>query len=147
MKGKRIDVITLTQNFNKFRMEHQSKTYTREEMVKELGKIGMNSAIAAMFMAKFVPSERVGKGKLYSMPAEPIHKSQIQGVYDAYNNGRRSLNLGKKESIKQLTDEEAAMKLLQEKGYQVRKVVGFNLEKFKAENPVLYKKYLKYEVV
>lgn len=142
------DLITLTQNFNKFRMEHQSKTYTREEMVKELGKIGMNSAIAAMFMIKFIPSERIGnKGKLYSFPADPIHKSQIQGIYDAYNNRRRSLNLGKKESTKQLTDEEAAMKLLQEKGYQVRRVVGFNLEKFKAENPVLYKKYLKYEVI
>lgn len=143
----KVDLINLTQNFNKFRMEHQSKTYTREEMVKELGKIGMNSAIAAMFMIKFIPSERVGKGKLYSFPTEPIHKSQIQGIYDAYNNGRRSLKLDKKEANRQLTDEEAAMKLLQEKGYQVRRVVGFNLEKFKAENPVLYKKYLKYEVV
>lgn len=147
MKGKRIDIIDLTQRFNKFRMEHQSKTYTREELLKEFNKLGMNSAIATMFMAKFIPSERVGKGKLYSMSAEPIHKSQIQGVYDLYNSGRRSLNLEKSNKTAQLSEEEAAMKLLQEKGYQVRRVVGFNLEKFKAENPVLYKKYLKYEVV
>lgn len=147
MKGIKVDLINLTQNFNKFRMEHQSKTYTREELIGELQKIGMNQAIAAIFMSKYIPSERVGKGKLYSLPTEPIHKSQISGIYEVYNSGRRSLNLEKKESIKQLTAEEAAMKLLQEKGYQVRRVVGFNLEKFKAENPVLYKKYLKYEVV
>ena len=147
MKGKRIDVITLTQSFNKFRMEHQSKTYTREELLNELNKLGMNSAIAAMFIAKYIPSEKVGKSKLYSMPNEPVHKSQIVGIYDTYNSGRRSLNLEKKESAKQLTDEESAMKLLQEKGYQIRRVVGFNLEKFKAENPVLYKKYLKYEII
>ena len=147
MKGKRVDLIALTQSLNKFRMEHQSKTYTREELLSELGKLGMNSAIATMFMAKYIPSERVGKGKLYSFPAEPIHKSQIIGIYDAYNNGRRSLNLDKKEANRQLTNEEAAMKLLQEKGYQIRRVVGFNLEKFKAENPVLYKKYLKYEII
>lgn len=147
MKGKRIDLITLTQVFNKFRMEHQSKTYTREELLSELNKLGMNSAIATMFIAKYIPNERVGKGKLYSLPTEPIHKSQIVGIYDAYNSGRRTLKLDKKEVNRQLTDEEAAMKLLQEKGYQVRRVVGFNLEKFKAENPVLYKKYLKYEIV
>ena len=147
MKGKRVDLIDLTQSFNKFRMEHQSRTYTREELLNELGKLGMNSAIATMFMAKYIPSEKVGKAKLYSMPSEPVHKSQIVGIYDAYNSGRRSLKLDKKEANRQLTDEEAAMKLLQEKGYQVRRVVGFNLEKFKAENPVLYKKYLKYEIV
>lgn len=147
MKGKRVDLIALTQSFNKFRMEHQSKTYTREELLNELNKLGMNSAIATMFMAKYIPSERVGKGKLYSFPIEPVHKSQIVGIYDAYNNGRRTLRLDEKKLNKQLSDEEAAMKLLQEKGYQVRRVVGFNLEKFKAENPVLYKKYLKYEVV
>ena len=144
---KRVDLITLTQSFNKFRMEHQSRTYTREELMSELQKIGMNQAIATMFMSKYIPSERVGKSKLYSMPADPIHKSQIVGIYDAYNNGRRALRLDEKKSNKQLTDEEAAMRLLQERGYQVRKVVGFNLEKFKAENPVLYKKYLKYEIV
>lgn len=147
MKGKRIDVISLTQAFNKFRMEHQSKTYSREELVGELGKIGMNSAIAAMFIAKYIPSERIGTSKLYSMSTEPVHKNQIQGIYDTYNSSRRSLNLDKKESKKQLTSEEAAIELLQSQGYQVRKVVGFNLEKFKAENPVLYKKYLKYEIV
>lgn len=140
---KRVDIISLTQSFNKFRMEHQSKTYTREELLNELNKLGMNSAIAAMFIAKYIPSEKVGKSKLYSMPSEPVHKSQIVGIYDAYNNGRRSF----KEANKQLTDEEAAMKLLQEKGYQIRRVIGFNLEKFKAENPVLFKKYLKYEII
>lgn len=145
--NKRVDVITLTQGFNKFRMEHQSRTYTREELLQELNKLGMNSAIATMFIAKYIPSEKVGKAKLYSMPSEPVHKSQIVGIYDAYNNGRRSLKLERKEATKQLTAEEAAMKLLQEKGYQVRRVVGFNLEKFKAENPVLFKKYLKYEII
>lgn len=144
---KRVDLITLTQSFNKFRMEHQSRTYTREELLNELNKLGMNQAIATMFMAKYIPSERVGKGKLYSFPTEPIHKDQIQGIYNTYNNGRRALRLDEKKSNKQLTDEEAAMRLLQERGYQVRKVVGFNLEKFKAENPVLYKKYLKYEII
>jgi len=142
-----MDLIALTQVFNKFRMEHQSRTYTRQELLDELYKIGMNKSIAPMFIAKFVPSEKIGKSKLYSMSSEPIHKSQISSLYENYNENNRKKIEKKKEESRTLSAEESAIELLQSQGYQVRRIVGFNLERFKAENPVLYKKYLKYEIV
>ena len=46
-----------------------------------------------------------------------------------------------------LSPEEKAIATLQAAGYQIRKIVGFDMERFQKENPVLYKKYLKYEII
>lgn len=143
---KKLNYLELTERFNRFRMEHQSRTYTREEILKELDNLGIKSAIANRMLAKaYIPSEKVGKAKLYSFSRDPLHKSQLEALYNEKNT--QTYERYKRSHQKQLTSEEAAIELLQSQGYQVRKVVGFNLEKFKAENPVLYKKYLKYEII
>ena len=141
---KKVNYLELTEKLNKFRMEHLSKTYTYNELMKELKMIGISSVYASSLLCSgAIPREKVGKAYLYSFSKEPIHRSTIESLY--FN--RNSYINKKKDNSKPISQEEAAMKLLQEKGYQVRRVIGFNLEKFKAENPVLYKKYLKYEVV
>lgn len=145
---KQLNYFELVERFNRFRMEHQSRTYTREEILKELDNLGIKSAIASrMFSKGYIPSEKVGKAKLYSFSKDPLHKSQLEALYRDKNKMCYKSELKRKNEAKQLTSEEAAIELLQAQGYQVRKVVGFNLEKFKAENPVLYKKYLKYEII
>ena len=136
----------LTGALNKFRMEHQNKTFSREELVKSLKEIGFNGNIAQRILS-FIPSEKIGTAKLYTFGKEPIHKSQVEGIY------RKEAKIRAKSAAKirsnslEASAEEAALSLLQSKGYQIRKVVGFDLERFQKENPILYRKYLKYEIV
>lgn len=137
----------LTGSLNKFRMEHQSKTYTREELISELQKLGFAPAMAQKVMVKFIPSEHVGKKKLYSFGSEPIHNSQIEALYQSVNNKKYKAIKDKIMANINVSSEEKAIATLQAAGYQVRKVVGFDMERFQKENPVLYKRYLKYEIV
>ena len=140
---KHLNYIDLTEKLNRFRMEHQSKTYTREELLKELKKLGMSSVYAQAFISKgVIPYEKVGKAYLYSFDSNPIHKSVVESVY--YN---RKTYRDKKVTIEVLSDEDKKVKAVKDLGYEVRKPVGFDMERFKKENPVLYKRYLKYEVV
>ena len=142
---KKQNYLALTESLNKFRMEHQLKTYTREELVEALCGLGFNKGTASMVIAKFVPSEKMGTSKLYSFGREPIHKSQVEAIYKklaSYGN-----TAPKKPVSVPVSKEESLISKMKEMGYQVRKIVGFDMERFQKENPVLYKKYLKYETV
>ena len=143
MKTK--NYLALTECLNKFRMEHQSKTFTREELVEALCELGFNKGTAGMIIAKFIPSEKMGTSKLYSFGRDPIHKSQVEAIYRkfaSYGNTTPKKSVPVSES-----EEESLINKMKEMGYQVRKVIGFDMERFKSENPVLYKKYLKYETI
>ena len=142
---KKQNYMALTESLNKFRMEHQSKTYTREEILQALCELGFNKGTAGMIIAKFVPSEKMGTSKLYSFGREPIHKSQVEAIYKKFASYGNTTP--KKPVPTPVSNEESLIEKMKEMGYQVRKVVGFDMERFKAENPVLYKKYLKYETV
>jgi Holliday junction resolvasome RuvABC DNA-binding subunit len=143
MKTK--NYLALTESLNKFRMEHQSKTYTREELVEALCGLGFNKGTASMVIAKCVPSEKMGTSKLYSFGREPIHKSQVETIYKKFASYGNTAP--KKPVSVPVSEEESLISKMKEMGYQARKIVGFDMERFKAENPVLYKKYLKYETV
>lgn len=136
----------LTGALNKFRMEHLSKTFSREELVTALKEIGFNNNTAQSILS-FIPSEKIGTSKLYTFSKDPIHKAQVEGVY------RNEAKLRKKSTQKlkiermENNSEEKAIATLQAAGYQIRKVIGFDMERFQKENPILYKKYLKYEIV
>lgn len=139
---KKADYRALTEAVNKFRMEHRSKTYTYSELMNELKNIGISSVYASNLLSSgIIPREKVGKAYLYSFGDEPIHRSTIENLY---LNRRASVS---KMKVVGSSPEESAIRLLQEQGYQVRRVIGFDLERFKKENPVLFKKYLKYETV
>ena len=89
----------------------------------------------------------MGSTRLYEVPKEPIHKSMLNGLYENFRNKRNKYNSSKKGEIISQNSEEAALALLSARGYQIRKCIGFDLERFQKENPILYKKYLKYETV
>jgi hypothetical protein len=141
---KKQNYMALTESLNKFRMEHQSKTFTREELIEALCGLGFNKGTAGMVIAKFVPSEKMGTSKLYSFGREPIHKSSIEAIYRKFASYG---NAPTKKSATPVSEEESLISKMKEMGYQVRKIVGFDMERFQKENPVLYKKYLKYETV
>lgn len=145
MKTK--NYLALTECLNKFRMEHQSKTFTREELIEDLCGLGFNKGTAGMIIAKFVPSEKMGTSKLYSFGREPIHKSQIEAIYRKFASYGTNTKTTTKPNLSIVSDEESLIEKMKEMGYQIRKVVGFDMERFQKENPVLYKKYLKYETV
>ena len=151
MKGKKLNLIDLTQKINQFRMEHQGKSYTRQELVDEMYKIGLNKAMAPVFVANLVLSEKVGTSKLYSMPKDPIHKSQIEALYKHYNelNRARAKNgIKEDDNISSVMPSEQAMiDYLKARGYQIRKPVGFDLQKFSEMNPELYRRFIKYETL
>ena len=137
----------LTEKLNKFRMAHPNKSFTREELQEELQKLGFNSQARGAIIPKFFTYERIGQNKIYMAPKDPIHKSAIEGIYQIFRNSKNKSRQSKKIETISESSEEAALALLSARGYQIRKCVGFDLERFQKENPVLYKKYLKYETV
>lgn len=141
---KKQNYLALTESLNKFRMEHQSKTFTREELIGDLCELGFSKGISGMIIAKFIPSEKMGTSKLYSFGREPIHKSQVEAIYRKFSSYGTT---APKKPATLISEEESLINKMKEMGYQVRKVVGFDMERFQKENPVLYKKYLKYETV
>lgn len=144
---KKVNTIELTEKLNKFRMAHPNKSFTREELQEELQKLGFNTQVRGAIIPKFFSYEKIGANKLYSMPKEPIHKSTIEGIYQIFRNSKNKSRQSKKIEIVSENSEEAALAFLSARGYQIRKCVGFDLEKFQKEQPVLYRKYLKYETV
>ena len=137
----------LTKKLNEFRMSHLNKTFLSSELNEKLIELGFNKSAAGAISNKCFPYERLGKQRLYSMPKDPIHKGLVIGVYQKNRSYALKSYHSKKESMNDKMNEEEALQLLSSKGYQIRKCVGFDLEKFKNENPILYKKYLKYENV
>jgi hypothetical protein len=144
---KKINTIELTEKLNKFRMAHPNKSFTREELKESLLGLGFNSQTEGAIVPKFFPYEKIGTNRIYNMPKEPIHKSAIEAVYESFRRTRNKSRNQKKEEIHSQNSEEAALALLASKGYQIRKCVGFDLERFQKEQPILYRKYLKYETV
>lgn len=144
--ARKINVEELIQSLNKLRIDSQGKSYTNEEIIETLKAIGLNKVVCGYLISTF-PYEKIGPQKLYSFPKEPIHKSVLHGIYNKLNkSSMKSYNKTKK-TLMENTSEEVALELLQAKGYQIRKLVGFDMEKFQKENPTLYKKYLIYETV
>lgn len=144
---KKINTVELTQKLNQFRMDHPNKSFTREELKESLLPLGFNKQIEGAIVPKFFPYEKIGQARIYTMPKEPIHKSAVEAVYESFRRTRNKLRNQKKEEIHSQNSEEEALALLSARGYQIRKCVGFDLERFQKEQPILYRKYLKYEMV
>ena len=144
---KKVNTIELTQKLNEFRMAHPNKSFTREELQEELQKLGFNTQVRGAIIPKFFTYEKIGQNRIYTMPKEPIHKSAIEGVYQIFRNSKNKSRESKRIEAISENSEEAALALLSARGYQIRKCVGFDIERFQKEQPVLYRKYLKYETV
>jgi hypothetical protein len=147
---KKVNIDQKTQDLNEFRLANKNKSFTYSEIREKLGEILSKNNVVISAAIKAFPYEVIGKSRLYGMPKDPIHWTFVKNAYKEQTNVQKKYaSKVKKESLKESNDseEEKALKVLASKGYQIRKCVGFDLERFSKENPDLYKKYLKYEII
>lgn len=144
-----MDYKELTRKLNEFREKarKENRTFSSAQLYEELEKIGFNVSISRR-VAAFMEFEKIGTAKLYSMPAEPIHQSRIERLY---KDARRSQNKYRThKQVAKSTDitEKQALEVLAKRGcYRIKRIVGFDLEKFAKEQPEMYRKYCKYEYI
>ena len=138
---KEVQITELTKKVNEFRKEHIGRQYSSKELYEELYKLGFNLHISKRVAALF-PAQKLGTSKYYEMTDEPIHQSKIAALYEASKKAyTKSRNKGE-----ELT-EKSALEFLVGLGYRVKKITGFDMEKFMKEQPEMYRRYCKYEYV
>ena len=136
-----MNITELTKKVNEFRKENIGKQYSSKELYNELYKLGFNLHISKRVAALF-PAQKLGTSKYYEMTDEPIHQSKISALYEASKKAyTKSRNKGE-----ELT-EKSALELLNTLGYRIKRIVGFDMEKFMKEQPEMYRRYCKYEYV
>lgn len=137
---KEVQITELTKKVNEFRKEHIGKQYSSKELYNELYKLGFNLHISKRVAALF-PAQKLGTSKYYEMTDEPIHQSKIAALYEATRKtNTKSRNKGE-------DFEKSALEFLIGLGYRVKKITGFDMEKFMKEQPEMYRRYCKYEYV
>ena len=136
-----MNITELTKKVNEFRKEHIGKQYSSKELYNELYKLGFNLHISKRVAALF-PTQKLGTSKYYEMTDEPIHQSKISALYEASKRAYTK-NRNKKEEL----TENSAVEFLIGLGYRVKKITGFDMEKFMKEQPEMYRRYCKYEYV
>lgn len=136
-----MNIAELTKKVNEFRKEHIGKQYSSKELYNELYKLGFNLHISKRVAALF-PAQKLGTSKYYEMTDEPIHQSKIAALYEASKKAYTK-NRNKKEEL----TENSALEFLIGLGYRVKKITGFDMEKFMKEQPEMYRRYCKYEYV
>jgi hypothetical protein len=136
-----------TKNLNEFRLQNANKSFTYSELKEKLGQVLSKNNLVLASALKIFPFDMIGKSRLYSMPKEPIHISFVKAIYNKQSKMMKEYRSKTNEPNKEVQSEESALKLLQSKGYQIRRVIGFDMERFQKENPALYKKYLRYEII
>lgn len=153
---KKINVEELTGKFNEFRMSSLSKTFTRGELLEKLLSIGFNKGIVAEMIPKLFPFEKMGTSRLYGIPKEPIHKSQIASFYKTVNDRKKKMSpktIAKKEnkpSIDNFVDAKEvndAIHLLLSKGYKISRPLGLDVKQLLKDHPELAKIYMRYESI
>ena len=139
-----VNIDELTRKLNSFRMENLTKSFLPSELRECLHGLGFSKSLIPRIMKTF-PCEQAGEMTLYKAPKKPIHRDKVNTLYDETR--RKALDNNGDSNKNKMLNEESALAFLQAKGYQIRRLVGFDTERFQKDNPVLYKKYLRYEPV
>lgn len=148
---KRVNIEEKTRALNEFRVEASNKSFTYGELKNIFKERNItNDPMTMSGILKLFPFEKIGKNKIYKVPKNPIHISLVKKIWVSRAEYQKEYNK-KKKAVNAIPSieisEESALAVLAAKGYQIRKCVGFDLERFAKENPILYKKYLKYEII
>jgi hypothetical protein len=139
---KKVDKKAMTAKLNQFRIDHLGKSYTRQEMEAYLKQMGFNRGVIRLLLPK-LPFEVIGRAKLFNMDSNPIHVSVIDNCYKKCAAYTHKTVVKKHEQC----SEEQALQTLKNAGYKIQREVGFDMDRFKKEQPVMYQRYLKYETV
>ena len=112
-----------------------------------LGHFLKSEAICHKMVTKgFVTFEKIGTSRIYQFTKEPVHKSRFEQIYHEMRTKYNGYHHKKVEQSSSIS-EELAVKTLQAAGYKLQKCVGFDLEKFKSEQPGMYWRYMQYKDV
>jgi hypothetical protein len=145
---KTVNIKQKTESFNRTRLENKDKSFTYAELTALLKSVGIPIDIATLIIKHhFIDKEEVDGRMLYSFQTTSLHMDSMQAFYDEKNRKKKAWNDSKKKPAKDALTERAALALLQSKGYRIKRIVGFDLDKFAAEQPEMYRKYCKYEYV
>lgn len=142
-----IDYKELTRKLNDFREKAraENRTFTSAQLYEEIAKLGFNSSIAKR-VAALMEFEKIGTSKLYSMPEKPIHQARIENLYKDVSKSHKKY-VSKFTKIEDMTEQQAIDFLMKKGCYRIKRIVGFDLERFAKEQPEMYRKYCKYEYV
>ncbi len=145
---KTVDIRQKTESFNRTRLENKKKSFTYTEITSLLKGAGIPIDITTLIIKHhFIDKEEVEGRMLYSFQETSLHTDSMQAFYNEKNRRKKAWNDSKKKPVKDALTEKAAIDLLSQKGYRIKRIVGFDLEKFAAEQPEMYRKYCKYEYV
>jgi hypothetical protein len=143
-----VSIKSKTEAFNRVRLENKSKSFTYVELIALLKAAGIPADIASMAIKHgFIDKAEVDGKMLYSFQVTSLHMDSMQSFYNEKNKKKKAWRDNAKQPAKNAMTERAALALLQSKGYRIKRIVGFDLEKFAQEQPELYHKYAKYEYV
>lgn len=144
------DFSGLAAAFNMLRMKFNNKPLTYREVYVELPKIGVSSNIIQKMIERGWISKRRdpenSKCNLYYLETV-VNKLQFETLFKERRKENNKRNAKKKEEKKENSSTnniESLISQLEEQGYKIL-APKFDIEKFKEENPELYKKYLVYE--
>ena len=144
-----MDYKELTGKLNKFcqKCRDEKRTFSSAQLYEELEKLGFNASISKR-VAAFMNFEKIGTAKLYSAPEEPIHQSRIEKLYREAKKSQNKYKARTKVAKTASMTEKEALEVLAKRGcYRIKRIVGFDLEKFAKEQPDMYRKYCKYEYI
>lgn len=133
-----MNVEELSQKLNEYRSQHVGEELNSAEMYKTLQKIGFGPNFARR-MAATLPCKKIGKKKIYIFDNHHIDKGVVLSVYNSIKKSQM------KYAHKKTFNETEAINMLIQAGYRIKKPVKFDIERFKAEQPKLYREYCIYE--
>jgi len=141
---ERIDVEKVCASYNTARTANAGRKMPREQVVNILKENGISGALAKKMaqsptLFTTYKRENCGRGKHigYIWPTNPVHMNIIKNwIYPV----KKDVVANKKET----SFEDECVAYLKEKGYTLKRVIGFNEDKFKQDYPQLYQKYLIY---
>jgi hypothetical protein len=143
MKKQRIDVKQVCESYNKARTQNVGRKGSSSFMINTLKTFGISGNVARKMIVEptlFQSFHREGAGrgnyKGYIWPNNPVHISWFQNwLY------------GDKKEKKDLPFEEECINYLKARGYEIKRCVKFDEDRFAEEHSDLYKKYLVYECI
>lgn len=143
-----VDIKSKTEAFNRTRLNNKDKSFTYQELIALLKGAGIPADITGMAIKHhFIDKAEVDGHMLYSFQVSSLHIDSMQSFYNEKNKKKKIWRDNAKPAVKNALTERAAVALLQSKGYRIKRIVGFDLERFIKEQPEMYHKYAKYEYV
>lgn len=156
---KKVNIEDKVKQFNLCRLKYEHKAFLYADLFKALKEFKINSNIVCQLLKHGCFDKEVINGRnIYSFQKDPLHKSLMERALGEIRDQNKKWRNKKATEARAVTTpkpaigetpnvfDEAIKLLSNSDDYVVQKRV-FDIEKFKKEQPVMYQKYLKFEIV